>query len=336
MLKIGIIGSGFGQYGLLPAFRGIKDCEVVALCGSKRPQLVAYCKKIGFTNLYDDWQDMLDNEDLDAVAIAVTPEAQYTIAKAAIAKGLHIFAEKPLAANLRQSKEILTLAKKKKITHGIDFIFPHIGQWQKVQDLLDTQAYGKLQHISVHWDFLSYDLRTKHDSWKTAVAKGGGALSFFFSHSLHYIEQFAGAITKIQSQFSYDKDSVGGAESGVDLQFQCKNKITGDAHIRTNSRGLTRHELTFYCEQGVIVLKNTQSVVDNFTITILQPNNKKVVEVIKDIDKNNEDERVKIVRKLATTFVKACVSKKQMSPSFEDGHRVQELIEKIRLARTTK
>ena len=54
MLKIAIIGSGFGQYGLLPAFRSIKNCDVVAICGRKRKQLVTYCKKVGLKNIYHD------------------------------------------------------------------------------------------------------------------------------------------------------------------------------------------------------------------------------------------------------------------------------------------
>ena len=50
----------------------------------------------------------------------------------------------------------------------------------------------------------------------------------------------------------------------------------------------------------------------------------------KDLGRKGEDERVKSVRKLATHFVEACIHHKQMSPSFVEGVRVQELIEKIR------
>lgn len=192
MLKIGIIGSGFGQYGLFPAFNSVKNCKVVAICGERRKQLVKYCESIGFKNIYADWRLLLKNEKLDAVALAVTPRAQYKIAKAAINKGLHVFAEKPLAANVRQARELLSLARKKKIVHGIDFIFPEIAEWKKTKELLDKRTFGKLEHISVNWDFLSYDIKNKISSWKTSVADGGGALSFYFSHGLYYLEHLAG------------------------------------------------------------------------------------------------------------------------------------------------
>jgi len=57
---------------------------------------------------------------------------------------------------------------------------------------------------------------------------------------------------------------------------------------------------------------------------------KKEVFKSNDLAVNNEDERVKTVRKLASRFIEACIRDEQMIPSFREGLRVQELIEKIR------
>lgn len=329
-LKVGIVGSGFGQYGLLPAFRSVTGCEVVAICGSKRPQLIDYCKSIGFTNIYSDWRSMLDSEDLDALALAVTPAAQYTIAKEAIKKGIHIFAEKPLAVNVKQAGELLRLAEKYKIVHGIDFMFPEISAWKKVKELLDQEVYGKLQHIAVNWDFLSHDIKNQKKSWKTSVADGGGALAFYFSHGLYYLEHFAGRVKHVKSSFSYTKSNNSKTEVGVDLLLQFEKSITGYAHISCNSHGLTRHQLTFQCEHGTIVLENKDGFIGNFTIRIYSPDGVKVLPVVEDRGRKGEDERVKIVRKLASRLIDACLHNAQMTPSFQEGLRVQELIEKIR------
>jgi predicted dehydrogenase len=159
MINVGIIGSGFGLYGLLPAFITVKNCRVVAFCGKQTPRVVTYCQSIGLKNFYTNWQKMLENENLDAIVIAVTPQAQYEIAKAAINKGLHVFAEKPLAATLLQAEELYTLAKKKKIVHVVDFIFPQIKEWEKVKEIIDKKIYGNVTHISVNWDF--FKLRYK-------------------------------------------------------------------------------------------------------------------------------------------------------------------------------
>jgi predicted dehydrogenase len=331
MLKIGIIGSGFGLYGLLPAFNSIKNCQVVCICGERTGRLEKYCASIGLKNIYTNWEDMLKNEELDAVALAVPPGVQYTIAKVAIKKGLHVFAEKPLAANLKQAKELFELAKKEKIVTTVDFIFPEIEQWQKVKQLLNKEIYGKLKNISVAWDFLSYDIKNKISSWKTESKNGGGALSFYFPHSLYYMEYFGGEILSLKSQFGYSAESKNGAEVSVDLLLKFKNGILGQAHIRCNNPYLNCHQLVFVCERAVIVLENKNSHTENFSVKIFSRGQIKHLSESKPrASDKNEDERVKYVKKIATKFVAGCLKNSQVTPSFKEGLRVQELVEKIR------
>lgn len=327
--KLGVIGSGFGLYGLLPAFNSLESCEVVAICGKKTERLLEYCRDIGLSNIYSHWESMLDKEKLDAVAIAVSPREQYKIAKVAINKGLNIFAEKPLAVNYAQARQMLDWAKKRKIVNAVDFIFPEIDVWQKAKQLLDSKALGELKHIFVNWNFLSFDIKNKISSWKTDIGEGGGALSFYFSHSLYYLEYYAGEILEIKSELLYAKESINKGEVGIDLLLKFKNGVDGSADLSCNSRALSRHRLIFKCEKGEIILENSGSVVDNFILTIYEGGKK---EIFKSNDQtvNNEDERVKIVRKLASRFIEACARDEQMIPSFSEGLRVQELIEEIR------
>ncbi len=313
MLKVGIIGSGFGMIGLLPAFESIKGARIVGVCTEK-----------------STWRAFLGRSDLDAIAIAVPPRAQYEIAKTAIQKGLHVFAEKPLAANLAQARELLALAKKKRVVHGIDLMFPEIAEWRKVKELIDKKTFGALTHVSVDWDWQSGDIRYGRSSWKTKVSDGGGVLSFYFSHGLHYLEHFAGAICDTRTLFTYSPKSRNGGEVGIDMLLKFENGTTGAVHVSCNSPGLIRHQLVFICEKGVITLENKNAVVDNFVVKTYGERGEAIVNVKKDKTLKNEDERVKIVRKLAERFVDACAKKKRMRPSFQDGLRVQELIEQIR------
>ena len=330
MLKIAIIGSGFGRYGLLPAFASIPQCKVVALCGEKTQVLLDDCERFGVENIYGDWRELFRNEKLDAVALAVTPHAQYTIAKAAIKKGLHVFAEKPLALTVPQAKELLVLAKRKSIVHGMDFIFPEIPAWKKVKELIDTKTYGDLRHISVNWEFLSYDIKNKRKSWKTNASEGGGALSFYFSHGLYYLENFAGESASTSSIFTHSKESLGGAEVGVDMLLRFHSGVTGSARICCNARGIHRHSLVFQCARALIFLENANDHVSGFTITVHSEDGKKQIPTKKPEGAKARDSRVAVVRGLAARFVGCCLHGTKMHPSFVDGLRVQELIEKIR------
>ncbi len=330
MLRVGIIGSGFGLYGLLPAFSSLKNCNVVAICGKKNSRLITYCKSIGLENIYSDWKRMIENENLDVVAIAVTPKAQYEIAKFAINKKIHVFAEKPLSENYLHAKELYYLAKKNKIVHAIDFIFPEIDLWKKTKQLIDNKTLGQLHNIWVCWNFLSYDIKTKSSSWKTDASQGGGALSFFFSHTLFYLEYFCGEIRNIKSNIIYSNESLNKGDVGANLLFRFKNGVKGAAHLSSDFRGDVIHQIIFRCEDGQIILKNTKDTIKSFTLSVYKKGKriKTYNSYLNDVV--NEDERVSVVRKIAGRFITSCIKKTDMYPSFKEGFRVHKLIDTIR------
>lgn len=184
----------------------------------------------------------------------------------------------------------------------------------------------------MNWDFLSYDIKNKIASWKTNIVEGGGALSFYFSHSLYYLEYYAGKITDIKSLLSYSKENINGGDVGVDLLLKFKNDINGYAHLRCDAVGLNRHQLIFQCEKGSIVLENENSITENFIIRINTEVKIDKLYLPKDRSRTeDEDERVKVVKRLTARFINSCIKKMPMFPSFKDGVRVQGLIEKIRL-----
>jgi predicted dehydrogenase len=328
MIKVGIIGSGFGLYGLLPAFNSTRGCRVAVICGRKSKRLVDYCESIGLEKIYTDWQEMLRAEKLDAVAIAVTPSAQYQIAKFALAQGHHIFAEKPLAATYKQAKELLDLAKKKRVKHIVDFIFPEIEEWRSVKDFLDRKTFGKLREIVVDWQFKSYISKSTQPTWKNDIKQGGGAVAYYFSHSLYYLEFFAGPIVNLKSKIIY----LGKKETGVELRMKFKGGIGGQAHLNSNSN-LNHHRLRFVCDNGTIVLENREeSYTSGFTIEINKEGYVRRLKTGGEEERRvlDEDDRVRVVKKLTARFVDSIIHNRKIVPSFREGARVQELIEKIR------
>lgn len=331
-MRVGIIGSGFGLYGLLPAFNNVEGSEVVCICGKKTERLETYCKSIGLTKIYSDWKVMLESENIGALAIAVTPNAQYEIAKVAIKKGLHIFAEKPLTANVKQAEELSDLVCENKVITAVDFIFPEIDEWEKAKRILDANEYGKLKHISVTWNFLSYDIKHGVTSWKTDVKEGGGALAFFGSHTLYYVEYFCGLLANIEnSKFTYSDASKNGAEVGVDLDVTFENGVTGDIHISCNTPDKNTHVLSFTCERATLVLESKEGVTEHFSLKVDTENNEENLLFEKNnSQKNDEDERVKVVTKLVKRFIEAIQSKQEMIPSVTQGVRVQKLIDMVR------
>lgn len=329
MIRLGIVGSGFGLYGLVPAFYPIKGSRIAAVSANNPQRIRQYCTPRHITHIYRDWHQMLKKEKLDAVAIAVTPKAQYDIASFLLKNGMPVFAEKPLADTYAHAQILASLAQKQHVTTALDFMFPEIPQWKKVKALIDGNAYGTLLHIAVNWDFLSFDIAHGIKSWKTDLTEGGGALSFYFSHVLYYLELFGGPLEDIRGSSTYANKSPGRDETGIDSIFRYQQGLTGTAHLSCNFPGKTRHQLMFQCEKAAIELSSeAPGFADHFQVFIHKGNTTK--ELFLPPPKTKEDKRVLAVRAIASRFITACRQHKLMHPSMQEGLRVQELIRKIK------
>ena len=333
--KVAIVGSGFGMYGLLPAFSRIKECKVVSICGKNSEMISNYCKKLGL-NRYTDWRKMLQKEKPDAVAIAVIPSHQYEIAIYALENGMAVFAEKPLTTSFDTSLELNKLAKKKRLPNMLDFLFPEIPEWHAAKKAIENGLIGEILKVNVDWTFLSYDLMNHIKSWKTDVKQGGGALSFYFSHVFYYLEYFLGRIKNIECNFSSSEKSLNKGETGIDMTISFENGCVGNAHMDISNADQQKHKVEFHAEGKTIILQNFNSnFVDNFELIL---NTSKGIEKIKPdmlLDSSydeSEDPRVKVIKPIAERFINWCNTGNTAKPDFEDGLRVQELIKMARIS----
>ena len=333
--KVAIVGSGFGMYGLLPAFSRIKECKVVSICGKNSEMMLNNCKKLGL-NRYTDWKEMLQKEKPDAVAIAVIPSHQYEIAIYALENGMAVFAEKPLTTSFDTSLELNKLAKKKRLPNMLDFLFPEIPEWHAAKKAIENGLIGEILKVNVDWTFLSYDLMNHIKSWKTDVKQGGGALSFYFSHVFYYLEYFLGRIKNIECNFSSSEKSLNKGETGTDMTISFENGCVGNAHMDISNTDQQKHKVEFHAEGKTIILQNFNSnFVDNFELIL---NTSKGIEKIKPdmlLDSSydeSEDPRVKVIKPIAERFINWCNTGNTAKPDFEDGLRVQELIKMARIS----
>jgi len=333
--KVAIIGSGFGMYGLLPAFSGIKGCKVVSICGKNSEMMLNYCKKLGL-NKYTDWKEMLLKEKPDAIAIAVIPNHQYEIAKYALENDMAVFAEKPLTTSVDTSLELHKLAGEKKMPNMLDFLFTEIPEWRTAKKMIEDGLMSKIIKVNVEWTFLSYDLMNNIKSWKTDVKQGGGALSFYFSHALYYLEYFVGRIKSIQCDFSSSEKSLNEGETGIDMNILFENGCVGNAHLDISNADQQRHKIEFHDGDNTIVLQNiSKDFVDNFELILKTSKGTEKVspDILLETSYNElEDPRVKMIRPIAERFIKWCNTGISAKPDFHDGLRVQELIELARVS----
>jgi len=121
-IRIGIIGTGNRAKWLTRAvIRESKRAEIVAVCDCFLPQVDklaaeyrASAKKEPEWTAYQNYEEMYDKEDLDAVMIATPDHARVRAATLACTKGLDIYAEKPLHFSIPEGRALVKAVRKHK------------------------------------------------------------------------------------------------------------------------------------------------------------------------------------------------------------------------------
>ncbi len=119
-------------WGELANWSALKNVELVA-GGDDEPHLLEELKqKHGVARLYNTFEEMIANEELDIVQAAGGNSEGAAIVEAAAAKGLHVISEKPMAATLEQADRMLQAAQKAGVLLLINWPNAWSAAWQEL------------------------------------------------------------------------------------------------------------------------------------------------------------------------------------------------------------
>ena len=110
MVRVGIIGTGWGASVQAPAFRCVAGAELVAITSGRLARAQAAGKEFGIAQVYDDYREMLRSAGLDLVSIATPPSLHLEMTLAALDAGVHVICEKPFAINAAQGAAMVEAA----------------------------------------------------------------------------------------------------------------------------------------------------------------------------------------------------------------------------------
>lgn len=112
-LKIAIIGAGgIATFAHMPGYANMDNIELVAVCDINVEKAQKFAEKYNIPKVYENYKDVLELPELDAVDICTPNYLHSEIAVAALEHGLHVFSEKPDAVNVAEVTRMKEAADK--------------------------------------------------------------------------------------------------------------------------------------------------------------------------------------------------------------------------------
>jgi predicted dehydrogenase len=171
---IGIAIAGYGYWGpnLARNFAETEGASLAMVCDADQKRLALAQKRFPALDCVSDFDEVLRNPAVNAIAIATPVHTHYDLAKRAIKAGKHVLVEKPLTSRVDQAEELVALAEKNGVVLMVDHVFVYSPPVIKMKELVAQGRLGKLffidsvrinlglfqRDVNVVWDLAPHDL----------------------------------------------------------------------------------------------------------------------------------------------------------------------------------
>jgi predicted dehydrogenase len=202
-IKVGVVGTGFIGPAHIEALRRLPNIEVVALCEANIELANAKAAQLGIERACV-FEDLLTMEDIVSVHICTPNFLHYPQSKAALLAGKHVICEKPLAKDLHEAAELVSLAEKTGLVNAVHFnlrYYPLVRQMKTMREKGDLgEIYSILGSYLQDWLFYATDY-----NWRLEPDKSGDsrAIADIGSHLMDVIEYITGLkTTEVMADFN--------------------------------------------------------------------------------------------------------------------------------------
>jgi predicted dehydrogenase len=175
-LRVGVIGGGaIAQVAHLPVLKKMRSVQVEAICDADLPKARALADRFGVRDAFDDIEDLLRYETLDAVVICSPTHLHESHIQAALSAKLHVLVEKPLAMTATGVQRILRMVEKHDRVVMVGMNHRYRPDVQIVRSFVQSGELGTIDSVRGSWHVFRPG-RTQLGWRQRKDQSGGGAM----------------------------------------------------------------------------------------------------------------------------------------------------------------
>jgi predicted dehydrogenase len=170
-LNVGVVGLGYWGPNLLRVLVDMQNVHVGHICDLDEDRVGQYARRYPSARPTTRFDDLLEDEALDAVVLATPVYTHFELASQSMAAGKHTFVEKPLAPSSEQSQALIDTAEENSLVLMTGQTFLYSPPVRALKALLERGELGELyfvsssrvnlglhqRDVSVVWDLAPHD-----------------------------------------------------------------------------------------------------------------------------------------------------------------------------------
>jgi predicted dehydrogenase len=170
------------------------------LVGRNADKLKALSERFGELAFTTDLAAVLKDSKYPVYFDAQTTQQRFEAVSEAIAKGKHIYCEKPVATSSAEAMELVHKAEKAGVKNGVVQDKLWLPGIRKLKYLIDTGFFGKILSVRGefgYWVFTGEDQPAQRPSWNYRSEDGGGIIIDMLCHWRYVIDNLFGNVKSV-------------------------------------------------------------------------------------------------------------------------------------------
>lgn len=170
-IKVGVIGCGYWGPQLIRNIHEMAGAELVGVADTKPERLEFVRRHYPEVKLFSSHTQLLDT-DVEAVVVSTPIHTHHMLAKEALSAGKHVMVEKPLAASVTESVELINIARARNLMVMVGHTFLYNPAVQELRRLVGDGELGRIYYVdaarlnlglfqrraNVIWDLAPHDI----------------------------------------------------------------------------------------------------------------------------------------------------------------------------------
>jgi len=152
-VRWGIIGCGRIARKFADDLKWVKGATLTAVASRSLENAKKFAKEFRATHAHGSYQDIVNNNEVDVIYIATPHSYHYEHTLLCLNHNKAVLCEKPFAMNSRQTREMINLAKGKKIFLMEAVWTKFLPHYQKMQELIQNNKIGEVKSVLTNFGF---------------------------------------------------------------------------------------------------------------------------------------------------------------------------------------
>ena len=331
-IKWGVIGcGGIADRRTIPGMMLADNAELVAVMDANGEVAEKVREKYNAKFAFDNYEELLAIEEIDAVYIASPVFCHKEQAFAAAKAKKHILLEKPMALTVEESKEIADYCKEQGVKLGVGLMMRFHSYHQAMKKIISEGKLGDV--VSMRGQLTCWYPDIPNNWRQNKALSGGGALMDMGIHCIDLLQYITGLKATEVTGFAGTQTFSYNADDSAAIVMKMENGALAMVDANFNiPDAAAKCKLEIYGTKGSIMAEGTVSQVEGGDVSVLisddslgydaAQNREELVPVKLDVEFGN------MYTKEVESFGNAIINDTEPAITAEDAIFVQNIVER--------